>query len=277
MSNTQTANTDPTSPEDPADGRAPETEDAAPETVIDDDLSDAVADAAAALDGDTAEASAVAEDPPGPPPTPSAETLAETGPSVEVLAAEVSELKDKLLRAMAETENIRRRAERDRAETAKYAVSNFARDMLSVADNVRRALETIKPEDRQGSEPLENLAVGLEMVERETLTTLERHGVKAINAQGQRFDSNLHEAMFEYEDPSQPERSVGQVIETGYTLHDRLLRPAKVGVTKGGPKPDAAKPAPAPAETPGDAAAKDAKDAYDGPKGEAGGTVDESL
>ncbi|MHC8508000.1 MAG: nucleotide exchange factor GrpE [Rhodospirillales bacterium] len=160
-------------------------------------------------------------------------------PGAAQLAAELEETKDKLLRTMAEAENVRRRAERDRAETIKYASANLARDVLVLADNLRRALDAVDPDARKGSEALEALAVGLEMVERQTMGVLESHGVRAFDALGKRLDPHMHEAMYEYDDPAQPSGMVGQVVEAGYMIHGRLLRPAKVGVTKGGPKPDA--------------------------------------
>jgi len=268
-------NSDTPREDEPAAAGAPD----ATEQSATDDLADVLADAADALESGTE----------GEAPTPSNEILEKliaedasegiaeepAANAVEVLAAELADTKDRLLRAMAETENIRRRAERDKAETAKYAVTNFARDMLSVADNVRRALDSLDADARKESQAMENLVVGLEMVERETKTTLERHGVKPIAAIGERFNSNLHEALYEIPDPSQPAGTVGQVVEAGYTLHDRLLRPAKVGVTKGGPKAEAA--APATPDSAGDATAKGAKTAYEGGPNAAGGRVDESL
>ena len=152
------------------------------------------------------------------------------------LEAEVADLKDKLLRALAEVENVRRRAEKEREDAAKYAIANFARDMLSVADNLRRALESIDAKTRAGDEAVENLAVGVEMTERLMMNAFERAGIKPIEALDRRFDHNLHEAMFELEDKEKPAGTVVQVMQTGYTLGDRLLRPAKVAVAKGGPK-----------------------------------------
>ena len=163
--------------------------------------------------------------------------------------AEVADLKDKLLRALAEMENVRRRAERDRVDASRYAIANFAREMLGVADNLRRALESVAAEadtdadegadEAEGEEKgdrLEQLITGVEMTEREMLNAFERAGIKPIEAMGQRFDHNVHEAMFEIEDESQPTGTVIQVMEPGFMVNDRLLRPAKVGVSKGGPK-----------------------------------------
>ncbi len=169
---------------------------------------------------------------------------------IGALEAEVADLKDKLLRALAEAENVRRRAERDKIEISKYAVAGFARDILPVADNLRRALDSIDQTTRKENETVETLVVGVEMTERDMLNAFERFRITPIEALGQKFDHNLHEAMFETEDKDQPEGTVVQVLQTGYMLGERLLRPAKVGVSKGGPKaaPEAEPAAEAPAE-----------------------------
>jgi molecular chaperone GrpE len=141
--------------------------------------------------------------------------------------AEVAELKDKLLRALAETENVRRRAAKDREDTAKYAVSAFARDMVKVAEDLRRALES-------SGAAADALTEGVRLTEKELLAALERHGIKRIDPQpGERFNHEIHEAMFEVPTDSQESGTVAQVMESGYTIHDRLLRPARVGVAKG--------------------------------------------
>ncbi len=177
---------------------------------------------------------------------------AEPDPEARIgaLEAEVADLKDKLLRALAEAENVRRRAERDKIEISKYAVAGFAREILPVADNLRRALDSIDQKTRQENETVETLVVGVEMTERDMLNAFERIRITPIEAMGQKFDHNLHEAMFEIEDKDQPAGTVVQVLQTGYMLGERLLRPAKVGVSKGGPKaaPDAEPAAEAPAE-----------------------------
>ncbi|MBT3358057.1 MAG: nucleotide exchange factor GrpE [Rhodospirillales bacterium] len=167
---------------------------------------------------------------------------------VAELEAETAELKDKLLRALAETENVRRRALRDRQDAAKYGIANFAREMLSVADNLRRALDHVDADVRKENEAIENLAAGVEMTERAMLDALERFGVKPIEAMGQKFDHNFHEAMFEAPDPSQPSGTVIQELEKGYMLAERLLRPARVGVSKGGPAAAAVEEPAEPAE-----------------------------
>lgn len=153
------------------------------------------------------------------------------------LEAEAADLKDKLLRAMAETENVRRRAQREREEASKYAITNFAREMVGVADNLRRALDHVPAETRAQDEVVESLAAGVEMTERAMLSAFERFGIRPVEALGKPFDHNLHEAMFEVPDPSQPSGTVVQELEKGYVLEDRLLRPARVGVAKGGPRP----------------------------------------
>ncbi|WP_029029739.1 nucleotide exchange factor GrpE [Salinarimonas rosea] len=160
------------------------------------------------------------------------------GPESRVaeLEAERDALKDKLLRALADVENIRRRAEREVADARIYAKTNFARDMLSVADNVRRALESLG-DAREGLEgPAKTLVEGIELTERDLLHTLERHGVKKLDPVGDKFDPNLHQAMFEIPDESVPSGTVVQVVQTGYVIGERCLRPAMVGVSKGGPK-----------------------------------------
>ena len=139
---------------------------------------------------------------------------------------QVEELTDKLLRALAEAENVRRRAARDKSDAAKSAITNFARAVLGVADTMKRAMASVNSEARKKDPALEQLMVGLEMTEREMLSTLERFGIKPIEAMGEKFDHNLHEAMFELDDTSKPAGTVMQVVEAGYLLNDRLLRPA---------------------------------------------------
>ena len=191
------------------------------------------------------------------------------------LEEETADLKDKLLRALADVENIRRRAERDKSEASKYAISGFARDIVGVADNLRRALDSVDEETRKNDEGVENLAVGIEMTEREMLNTFERYKVQTIDALGKPFDHNLHEALFEVEDPEKPHGTVVQVMQPGYILHDRLLRPSKVGISKGGPKqaPSAEKTDEAGQEIGKKASAS----AYENKGGTAGSNLDEEL
>ena len=151
---------------------------------------------------------------------------------VAALEAEVADLKDQMLRALAETENVRRRAARERDDATKFAVTGFAREMLAVADNLRRALEAVAPEAIANDEALKALVTGVELTERQLFAAFEKHGVKRIDALGQKFDSNLHQAMFEVPGTGQPAGTVVQVLQPGYLLNERLLRPAMVGVAK---------------------------------------------
>jgi molecular chaperone GrpE len=175
------------------------------------------------------------------------------------LMKENEELKDRALRAAAEMENLRRRTARDVQDARAYAVSNFARDMLSVSDNLRRALEAIPAEAKAAADAgLKALAEGVEMTERAMLAALERHGVKKLAPEGEKFDPNFHQAMFEIPNPGVPANTVLQVVQPGYSIGDRVLRPAMVGVSTGGPKHAPAndsKPEPGPVS---DEAAKDA-------------------
>jgi len=152
------------------------------------------------------------------------------------LEAEVAKLKNEVLYAKAETENVRRRLEQQAEDRGKYAIAAFAKDMLSVADNLRRALDAVPPSAREGNDIANTLTVGVEMTERELLNTFERYGIRMVPAQGERFDPNVHQAMMEVEDTTQPEGTVVTVMQQGYMIQDRLLRPALVGVSKGGPK-----------------------------------------
>lgn len=154
--------------------------------------------------------------------------------NVKDLAAEVEHLKDQMLRAMAEAENTRRRLNKELDDTRKYAVGNFAKEMLVVADNFRRALDAV-PKDNAGSETLKQLTAGVEATERQLLAIFDRFGIKKLNPMGQPFDPHFHQVMMEVEDPSHPAGTVVQVMQEGYMIHDRLLREAVVAVTKGGP------------------------------------------
>jgi molecular chaperone GrpE len=155
---------------------------------------------------------------------------------VAALEAEVADLKDKLLRALAETENVRRRAARDKDDANKYAIASFAREMVEVRDNLRRALDAVDESVRGHGEAVGTLLEGIEMTERSLLATFERFGIRPIEALQKKFDHNFHEALFEVEDQSVPAGTVVQELQPGYKIHDRLLRPAKVGVSKGGAK-----------------------------------------
>src|SRR3954469_14734981 len=156
---------------------------------------------------------------------------------IATLEAEKTDLKDKLLRTLADMENLRRRTEREVADARAYAVTNFARDMLNVADNVRRAIESVPEDARAGADgAFQGLIDGIDLTERDLLKTLERHGVKKLDPQGQKFDPNVHQAMFEIPNAEVPNGTVLQVVQSGYVIGERVLRPALVGVSKGGPK-----------------------------------------
>ena len=155
---------------------------------------------------------------------------------IEKLNAENVELKDRVLRTLAEMENLRRRTEKEVSDAKSYGVTNIARDMIAFADNLRRAIESVPIAAREVEGDLRTLVEGLELTERDFQSRLARYGVKKLEPQGQKFDPNMHEALFEIPDPSVPNGTVMQVVESGYSIGDRCLRPAKVGVARGGPK-----------------------------------------
>ncbi|MFG1361424.1 nucleotide exchange factor GrpE [Xanthobacter pseudotagetidis] len=158
------------------------------------------------------------------------------------LEGEIANLKDKFLRAFAEAENVRRRADKEVADAKAYGVAAFARDMLNVADDLARALAAVDDKVKDEAEgSLKALLEGLELTERGFHKALEKHGIRKIEPRGERFDPNLHQAMFEVPDPSVPSGTVVQVVQAGYTIGERVLRPAMVGVARGGPKPEAVK------------------------------------
>jgi molecular chaperone GrpE len=161
---------------------------------------------------------------------------AEPAVDTAALAKEVAELKDKLLRALADMENLRRRTEREIADARTYAVSGFAEDLVGVADNMRRALEAAGDRRAVMDAAAKALLEGVELTERELLKALDKHGVRKFDPQGAKFDPNLHQALFEVADPNVPSGTVAQVIQAGYMIGDRVLRPARVAVSKGGPK-----------------------------------------
>jgi molecular chaperone GrpE len=168
---------------------------------------------------------------------------------LEALRAENNEIRDRFLRLAAEMDNLRRRTERDVKDAKSYAVTAFARDMLAVSDNLRRALDSIPAETREaGDAGLKALIEGVDMTERAMLSALERHGVRKIDAEGQKFDPNFHQAMFEVPNPAVPNNTVVQVVQAGYVIGERVLRPAMVGVAKGGPKVEASAAAEATAD-----------------------------
>ena len=157
---------------------------------------------------------------------------------VETLARESAENKDKLLRALAEMENLRRRTEREVAESRIYGVATFARDILTIADNMDRALQTLRAALKENADAgVKVLLDGVELTERELLKVLEKHGVRKFEPEPrEKFDPNLHQAMYEVQDPSLPSGTVAQVVQAGYMIGDRMLRPALVAVAKSGPK-----------------------------------------
>jgi molecular chaperone GrpE len=163
------------------------------------------------------------------------EQLAGANATIERLEAEKADLTDRLLRVAADMENLRRRSERDVADARRYAVTKFAADMLVVGDNLRRALDAV-PADRRGSgdDEFKALLEGVEMTGRELDRLLERHGITRIAAKGERFDPHRHEALFEVPDPSVPGGTVVEVVQEGYAIGDRVLRAAKVGVSRNG-------------------------------------------
>lgn len=150
------------------------------------------------------------------------------------LEAEIQVLKDQLLRALAETENVRRRAEREREDTAKYAIAKFAKDLLAVADNLRRAVESVAPEQRQGNEAVNGLLTGVEATERQLAAAFDRAGIQKMEPLEKPFDPNFHQVMMEMEGTGKAPGTVVAVLQAGYTLQGRLLREAMVGVAKGG-------------------------------------------
>ncbi len=158
---------------------------------------------------------------------------------IEAIQAENADMKDRLLRLAADMENLRRRTQREVADAKAFAIANFARDMLGVTDNLRRAIEAVTDEQREGADDtLKNLLEGVEITEKSMLSTMERHGVRKLEPEGDRFDPNFHQAMFEVPNPEVPNGTVVQVVQDGYSIGERVLRPAMVGVAKGGPKPE---------------------------------------
>lgn len=154
------------------------------------------------------------------------------------LEQQVAQLRDQALRALADSENLRRRTDREKEQWSRYAAANLAKDLLNASDNLRRALESA-PEDRDAlDDSIKNLLVGVEMTEKEMLSAFEKHGIAKIEPLGEKFDYNFHQAMFELEDTGKPAGTVVQVLAPGYVLHDRLLRAAMVGVAKGGTPED---------------------------------------
>ncbi|MEO0495861.1 MAG: nucleotide exchange factor GrpE [Pseudomonadota bacterium] len=155
--------------------------------------------------------------------------------------AEIESLKEKLLLLQADMENLRRRTQREVADGKTYAVSNFARDMLEVSDNLSRAVSAVPDEEAENA-AVKSLVEGVQMTDRAMISVMERHGVKRLDPKGEKFDPNFHQAMFEVPNTEVPHNSVVEVVQTGYSIGSRVLRPAMVGVAKGGPKFEAPQP-----------------------------------
>jgi molecular chaperone GrpE len=169
--------------------------------------------------------------------TVNADPSAKLGADLDALLVENAEMRDRLLRTMADMENLRRRTEREKTDTARYAISNFARDVLTVGDNLKRTVDHV-PADAAAQDPaLKSFLEGVELTERELLNVLERHGVTRIEPLGARFDPNCHQAMYEVPNADVPEGTVVDVMQAGYVIGDRCLRPALVAIAKGGAKP----------------------------------------
>ncbi|MDZ7823452.1 MAG: nucleotide exchange factor GrpE [Ahrensia sp.] len=170
-------------------------------------------------------------------PDPDQENLEPQIDPIETLMAENADLKDRLLRLAAEMENLRARTKREVADAKIYSVANFARDMLGVSDNFQRAIDAVPADKREsGSPEFKSLIEGVEITEKSMLSTMDRHGVKKLEPEGEKFDPNFHQAMFEIPNTEVPNNTVLQVVQAGYRIGDRVLRPALVGVSKGGPK-----------------------------------------
>jgi molecular chaperone GrpE len=169
--------------------------------------------------------------------TPESEASADAGgeahEEVTALKAEIAELKDRALRAMAEAENTRRRAEREKRDASQYAIANFARDMLAVADNFARAINACPPDARESASPqVKGVIEGVEATDRQLMATLERHGIKPIDTENAKFDPNLHQAIAEVPGQGKPAGVIVDVVQVGYVIGERLLRPAMVTVAK---------------------------------------------
>jgi len=170
-----------------------------------------------------------------------AETTASPEEQIARLTTAVDELRDKFLRAVAEADNVRKRAEREVAETRSYAVTGFARDMLGVADNLARAIDAVDPEARAAADgTLKALLDGIELTSRELQKALQKHGVRPVDPKGEKFDPHFHQAMYEVPNAEVPTGTVVDVMQTGYAIGERVLRPALVAVSKGGAKVNSA-------------------------------------
>jgi len=227
---------------------------------------DAMADAAREAEAEALEAKAEAE---------LSETPAEEADApAPDLEAEVAELKDKLLRTMADMENTRRIAAREKADASKYAVTNFARDIVRVADNLGMAMMMVTDEARAEDKNLDNLCVGIDMTMKELLSIFESHGIKPVPAEGQPFDHNVHEAVQQVDNADVAHNTVMQVLRGGFTIQDRLLRPAQVIVSTGGEKAaNGSDETQVAAEAPADGA----QQAYEADGAEPGANIDQET
>ena len=167
---------------------------------------------------------------------PNKDAGAEVAGDLDALLAENADMRDKLLRTMADMENLRRRTEREKDDTSRYAISNFARDVLTIGDNLRRVIEHVPAEAATKDPALKSFLEGVELTERELLKMLEKHGVTRLDPLGERFDPNQQQAMYEVPTTDVPEGTVVQVMQAGYTIGDRVLRHALVSVANCGPK-----------------------------------------
>ena len=207
-----------------------------------DPTADPTADPAAGTEdvGEAPETAAESPDPDAGEPTDAPESEPSEADQIARLEAETAELRDQLLRALAEQENQRRRSRREREEAVRYAAAPLLRDLLTVVDNLSRALASVPDGAAENDEALKMLLDGVKLTERELQSVFERHNIVKLDPLGERLNPHEHEAMFEVPDPSAPAGTVVQVLQSGYLLHDRLLRPARVGVAKGGPAATAA-------------------------------------
>ena len=227
---------------------------------------DAKADAEGDIAADIAEDVAAAEA------DEAAEIAAEAETDEPDLAAQVKDLNDKLLRAMADAENTRRIAAREKTDAAKYAVTNFARDILRVADNLGFAMMSVTDEARQSDQNLDNLYVGIDMTMKELLNVFEGQGIKPVPTEGVAFDHNIHEAVQQVENADVPANTIMQVMRRGFTIQDRLLRAAQVIVSTGGPKADDAA-----TKSPAEAPDEGHQEAYEPGATETGRSVDQET
>jgi molecular chaperone GrpE len=184
---------------------------------------------------------AAEQPPPAPEAAAAAPTAAELAQQIAALMAEIEQLKKDRLVALADAENASKRADRRISENAKFATANICKTLLQVADNLGRALLAAPPDQRSANETLKNLAVGVELTEKELMRVLDEQGVRKVAALNAPFDANLHNAVQEVENAAVPAGTVVQVLIDGYVMHERLLRPAMVVVAKGGPRREAAK------------------------------------